>query len=37
MRSAARRSAFWFASGVSGFIAYFVAVFAFVLLVGRAA
>lgn len=37
MKSAARRSAFWFASGVSGLIAYFVAVFAFALLVGRAA
>ena len=37
MRSAARRSAFWFASGVSGLIAYFVAVFAFALLVGRVA
>jgi len=36
-RSAARRNAFWFAGGVSGFIAYFVAVFAFALLVGRTA
>jgi polysaccharide chain length determinant protein (PEP-CTERM system associated) len=35
VRSAARRSAFWFGSGVSALIAYFVAVFAFALLVGR--
>jgi polysaccharide chain length determinant protein (PEP-CTERM system associated) len=37
VKSAARRSALWFASGVSGFIAYCVAVFAFALWVGRVA
>ncbi len=35
--SAARRMSFLFASGVSGLIAYFVGVFAFALLIGRAA